>query len=304
MVDAHRLLVLRKVAQAGSFAGATAVLRQTPSAVSQQIAALERACGVVVVHRSTRGVTLTPAGQVLLSAADAIDAELAVAERLIAEFKDRGPASLTVMTFPSAGEPLLAPALAALTDGATARGTAAEITVVEAEPAETVAALRAGKADLGIVYHFHTPRPPRAWSAPGTTYVPLVVDELRLVVPTGHRLAGRSSAALSDIADERWINGWGDSGGILDFLAAGAGFRPDVRCRSSDYRFMAALVGAGIGVCLVPELALAPSAAIAPLSLDPPATRFIGAYLPKRQWRNRAAEELLGALQAQARTYR
>ena len=79
MIDAHRLAVLREVAHAGSFAGAAAVLRHTPSAVSQQIAALERGAGAVLVHRSTRGVTLTDAGRVLLATADAIHAELEAA---------------------------------------------------------------------------------------------------------------------------------------------------------------------------------------------------------------------------------
>src|SRR5215469_4774445 len=76
LIDAHRLAVLREVAHAGSFAGAAAVLHHTPSAVSQQIAALERGAGVALVQRSTRGVTLTDAGRVLLATADAIHAEL------------------------------------------------------------------------------------------------------------------------------------------------------------------------------------------------------------------------------------
>ena len=79
MIDAHRLAVLREVARAGSFAGAAAVLHHTPSAVSQQIAALERGAGAMLVQRSTRGVTLTDAGRVLLASADAIHAELRIA---------------------------------------------------------------------------------------------------------------------------------------------------------------------------------------------------------------------------------
>ena len=76
-LDVHRLAVLREVARAGSFAGASAALRHTPSAVSQQIAALERGAGTLrSSERSTRGVTLTDAGLVLLATADAIHAEL------------------------------------------------------------------------------------------------------------------------------------------------------------------------------------------------------------------------------------
>src|SRR6476646_1934387 len=79
LIDVHRLAVLREVARAGSFAGAAAALHHTPSAVSQQIAALERGTGSVLVERSTRGVILTDAGRTLLATGDAIDAELQLA---------------------------------------------------------------------------------------------------------------------------------------------------------------------------------------------------------------------------------
>src|SRR5499427_4919566 len=156
LIDAHRLAVLREVARAGSFAGAAAVLRHTPSAVSQQIAALERGAGAVLVQRSTRGVTLTDAGRVLLATADAIHAELQIAAQQLHALQTDGPQALTVVTFPSAGEPLLAPALTALT----AADQPMEITIIEAEPDETLDSIRDGQADLALVYHFHTPAPP------------------------------------------------------------------------------------------------------------------------------------------------
>jgi DNA-binding transcriptional LysR family regulator len=102
MIDAQRLAVLRHVARAGSFAGAAAALRHTPSAVSQQIAALER---------RTRGVTLNQARCPLVAAADAIHAELQAAQQQLRELRANGPHTLTVATFPSAAEPLLVPAL-------------------------------------------------------------------------------------------------------------------------------------------------------------------------------------------------
>src|ERR1700742_2692796 len=135
-LDAPRLAVLREVARAGSFAGAAAALRHTPSAVSQQIAALERGAGVTLVERSTRGVTLTDAGRVLLATADAIHAELQLARQRLRALQAGGPQALTVVTFPSAGEPLLAPALSAVTAAA---ADPVEITVIEAEPEEALA---------------------------------------------------------------------------------------------------------------------------------------------------------------------
>jgi len=298
LIDAHRLAVLREVARAGSFAGAAAVLHHTPSAVSQQIAALERGAGAVLVQRSTRGVTLTDAGRLLLATADAIHAELQAAAQQLRALQADGPQTLTVATFASAGEPLLAPALTELT----ASGQPVEITVVEAEPDEALGLIRDGQADLALVYHFHTPQPPRAWPAaagPGT-YTALAADHLRLLVPAGHPLAGRPAVSLAEFAGERWIHGWGEVGGVLDMLAAVSGFHPRVACRSSDYRFISALVGAGVGVALVPSLALTGHHDVHDIQITPQHTRYVGAYLPRRHRPNLAAERLLAALLARA----
>ena len=299
LIDVHRLAVLREVAHAGSFAGAAAALHHTPSAVSQQIAALERGVGILLVERSTRGVTLTDAGRALLATADAIHAELQLAAQRLRALTADTPQALTVVTFPSAGEPLLAPSLTAMT---AAVGDPVEITVIEAEPDEALGTVRDGRADLALVYHFHTAAPPRGWSAAaGTgTYVPLVADPLRLLVPAGHPLAARPAASLAEVAGERWIQGWGDVGDVTDMLAALSGFRPQVACRSSDYRFMSALVGVGVGVALVPSLALTGSPEVRALQITPQLTRYIGAWLPRRHQPNPAAEQLLAALRAHA----
>jgi DNA-binding transcriptional LysR family regulator len=174
--------------------------------------------------------------------------------------------------------------------------------VIEAEPDEALGSVRDGQADLALVYHFHTPQPPRAWPAaagPGT-YTALMADPLRLLVPAGHPLAGRVAVSLAEFAGERWIHGWGDTGGVLDMLAAVSGFQPRVACRSSDYRFMSALVGAGVGVALVSSLALTGRPDVRDLQITPHPTRYVGAYLPKRHRPNPAAERLLAALHARA----
>lgn len=302
MIDVQRLAVFREVALAGSFAGAAAALHHTPSAVSQQIAALERGTGVSLVQRSTRGVTLTAAGSILLATADAVHAELRAAERRLREFQADGPPALTVVTFPSAGEALLAPALTAIT--ATTRQPL-DITVIEAEPDEALATLRRGEADLALVYHFHTPRPPRQWreaAGPGS-YHALMTDQLRLLVPTSHPLAGRATVDIAEFANDRWIQGWGEPGSVLDALAALNGFRPRIACRSSDYRFMSALVGAGVGVALVPRLALANHPGVCHLTVSTQPARYVGTYTPQRQWHNHTVDRLLAALDDCAATH-
>lgn len=297
MIDVQRLAVLREVARAGSFAGAAAALHHTPSAVSQQVAALERGAGIELVERSTRGVRLTAAGRLLVATADAVHAELTAAERHLTELREEGPPTLTVVTFPSAGEPLLAPALSPLT-----AGRAVDVTVIEAEPDDALTAVREGRADLALLYHFHLPEPPRGWVAtagPGA-YTPLLTEPFRLVVPASHPLAGRRTADLADFAGDRWIHGWGGPAEVVDALAALAGFRPQVVCRSSDYRFMSALVGAGVGVTLLPALALPDRDDVRILQLEPPPTRYVGAWVPDRPWRSPAVAQVLESLRRRA----
>ena len=297
MIDVQRLAVLREVARAGSFAGAAAALHHTPSAVSQQVAALERGAGIELVERSTRGVRLTAAGRLLVATADAVHAELTAAERHLTELREEGPPTLTVVTFPSAGEPLLAPALSPLT-----AGRAVDVTVIEAEPDDALTAVREGRADLALLYHFHLPDPPRGWVAtagPGA-YTPLLTEPFRLVVPASHPLAGRRTADLADFAGDRWIHGWGGPAEVVDALAALAGFRPQVVRRSSDYRFMSALVGAGVGVTLLPALALPDRDDVRILQLEPPPTRYVGAWVPDRPWRSPAVAQVLESLRRRA----
>jgi len=299
MIEAQRLAVFREVGHLGSFARAAQVLRLTPSAVSQQMAALERAARARLFERSTRGVTLTTAGQALLRTADAIHGELHRAERTLAQLREQGPPSLTVATFSSAGVLLLAPALAALN---ARRSPHVDTTVIEAEPAQALAALGDGSADVALVYHFHSEHPPPSWAdlVRRCEYHPLLQDELRLVVPAGHALARRSSARLDAVADDPWIQMWDLPGNALDALAAAHGLRPKVACRAGDFRFMQALVAAGAGIAFVPSLAVEDRGDTRALSLTPTAKRYIGVYTAPGTPSNPASRALLEALRETA----
>ncbi|WP_210583762.1 LysR family transcriptional regulator [Streptomyces sp. GESEQ-35] len=293
MIEAHRLALFREVAHRGSFAQAAQALRLTPSAVSQQMAALERAARTRLFERSTRGVTLTVAGRALLRTADAVHGELHRAERALARLREEGPPSLTVATFSSAGAFLLAPALAALN-----QDLHVDTTVIESEPAQALAALMDGSADVALVYHFNSEQPPAGWDhvAGRCEYHPLLRDELRLVVPIGHALARRSTARLDAVADDPWIHGWDLPGNALDALASAQGLRPKVVCRSSDFRFMQALVAAGVGIAFIPALAVEEGEGTRALTVVPTAKRYIGAYTAPGTAANLATRALLTAL--------
>ncbi|MGG8405808.1 LysR family transcriptional regulator [Streptomyces sp. 12297] len=253
MIDVQRLRVLRAVAEHGSFNRAAAALRLTPSAVSQQMAALERSLGARVVARSTRGVTLTAAGRIMVGAAESVAAELEHARQQVARLST-GRTQLTVATFTSGGRLLLPAALTRLT--AVHPGTVLHIR--EGEPEDTLPLVRQGAVDLALAYHFDGPLP--AGPGPGSSleWTPLLEDPLHVVLPHRHRFAGREELDLTELAAEPWVLGCLKSEAYLRRYAERAGFDPDVRGSTTDYFFARSLVAAGMGVSLVPSIALAP----------------------------------------------
>jgi molybdate transport repressor ModE-like protein len=281
MIDPQRLRVLREVARQGSIAGAARHLRLTPSAVSQQISALERSVGLPVVERSTRGVTLTEPGRLLYGAADAVEAELGAVTHQLARLTEGSSGRVCVAAFSSAGRPLLAPALA----GLGARLPDVQVDVVEAEPDEALALLRSGRVDLAVVYRVAGPRAagPLDWTA-------LWNDPLRLLVPDDHPLAGRAVADLAACREDRWVLGQGQCLAVSRAVLAGAGVEPKVACNSGDYAFLQALVAIGMGLALVYELAVDDVPGVSTLRLPEPAPhRVVEAVMTRRHWTNPAA---------------
>ncbi|GIG62271.1 LysR family transcriptional regulator [Longispora fulva] len=292
MIDVQRLRVLREVARHGSFSRAAEALLFTPSAVSQQIAALERTLGARVVERSTRGVVLTAPGRLLVEAADAITAELSHAQEQIDRLAS-GRAALTVATFTSGGRELLPAALTRFV----AAHPDVELTVLEGEPEVALPWVREGRADLALSYHFGGPPPVRAGDRSGLTWTPVQDDPLWIVVPRGHPLAGRESAHLTELAGDRWVLGCSKTRAILDGYAALAGFEPHILAATTDYFFAQSLVAAGVGVALIPWIALLPPGGeVAVLAVEQPRpVRHIGVVTPRRA-PNPLADALRAAL--------
>ncbi|MEU9131927.1 LysR family transcriptional regulator [Kitasatospora sp. NPDC048540] len=302
MIDVQRLAVLREVARHGSFNRAAQELHCTPSAVSQQIAALERSLGVPAVERSTRGVTLTDAGRLLVEAADAIAAELADTQqrldRLTAE-----RTTLTVATFASAGRRLLPAALA----GFLADHPEVALTVLEAEPEESLPAVREGRADLALAYHFDGPPPARPGDRSGLDWTPLGADPLHVVLPRRHPAALRAGSRpprLAELADQRWILGCRASAAQVTRYAELAGIELQICCTATDYDFAQSLVHAGVGIALIPELGLTRHPGLVALPLAGPGPcRHLGLALSRRRRGPAAgpAEDLAARLLDQAR---
>ncbi|WP_329561789.1 LysR substrate-binding domain-containing protein [Kitasatospora sp. NBC_01266] len=293
MIDVQRLRILREVARHGSFNRAATALLLTPSAVSQQIAALERTLGTAVVERSTRGVTLTEPGRLLVEAAEAINAELHHAQEQIDRLALARP-RLTVATFTSGGRQLLPAALSRFV----AEHPEVELTVLEGEPEQTLPMVREGRADLALAYHFDLSRPFRPGDRSGLDWTPLLVDPLSVVLPRDHRLADRAGLELAELMSERWVLGCLKTRALLAGYAERAGFEPAVAAATTDYFFAQALVGAGVGVSLIPGIALVPpTPELAVVPLDPPGpARHIGVATARRARPQPLAGALLAAL--------
>ncbi|MFF5777634.1 LysR family transcriptional regulator [Streptomyces virginiae] len=299
MIDVQRLRVLRAVAEHGSFNRAAGALLLTPSAVSQHIAALERAVGHPVAVRSTRGVTLTEPGRLLVEAAESIAAELDQVRHAIDRLTAPRP-RMTVATFTSGGRHLLPAALARFV----AEHPEVELTVRESEPEDAVPMVRGGAADLALAYHFDGPPPVSPGERPGLDWVPLMEDPLWLVLPRGHRLADRTSVDLAELGADRWVLGCLKTEAFLRRYAELAGFDLRVAASTTDYFFAQTLVAAGVGVSLLPQVSLAPTQESAVVRVEPPRpARHIGLVLPRRRRPQPHAQALAAALTAAASTH-
>lgn len=250
-IDPRRLKVLRAVALRGGMTDAARLLHLTPSAVSQQLAQLEREVGQPLIDRSQRRASLTPAGELLAARAERIEHELIEARRELTELNGRLSGPLTVAAFSSAVSHLLVPALSEL--AATHPDIKPE--VVELDGPRALAELRTGGLDLVISEHDNDDSG-SAKLLSGLSVLPVADDEYRIVTPASW---SRDSTSIRDLAARPWVACPPDTacGKALDRMAAQYGFVPQRAHTCVEFPTVLALVTAGFGAAIVPELALA-----------------------------------------------
>jgi DNA-binding transcriptional LysR family regulator len=289
MLDVRRLEVLSTTLREGSIAAAARSLAITPSAASQALSALEAQTGAVLLERLPRGVRPTAAGERLAAQAEAVLSMLAMAE---AELDGR-TTSLRVAAFPTAVIGLLPAALVAL------RTTRPDlhVQVVELEPDDGRAALRAGDVDVALVNHHAVLAP----DARGPWRVEHLADEPVLVaLPRGHRLATRPFVRVEQLREDAWIMQKPASPcqDLVQRVCGGGGFAPAVVAACGDYRSILALVGAGVGVSLVPQTGFVgvDVSSVALVPLRPAVRRRINALVSTRPGVGLAARPLVDGL--------
>ncbi len=259
MLDVRRLETLLEVARTGSFAAAAESLSLTPSAVSQQMSALERATKVVLFSRTARGVTLTEAGQSLRLHAEAVTARLAEAEAELQVIGGLTDARLRFGSFTSATSAFAAEAYRIFLE----RYPEAEVCFSDGEPYETLASLSENKLDLAVVFELddwpytmdyrgiNTCREPQFECAP------LFDDPYLLVLPVDHPLAAEETITLEQLNGERILAAppWERT---LRRICAEADVEPefDLSCQGTGFEALQALVSIGHGLTFMPRLSL------------------------------------------------
>ncbi|MEO3852365.1 LysR family transcriptional regulator [Streptomyces sp. B8F3] len=293
MFDARHLRVLRAVAATGSFSAAARELGLTQPAVSQQMKALEQTAATPLLVRAGRELRLTEAGEALVRHAGGILAGLAAAEDEVAALAGLRAGRVRLVSFPSGSSTIVPGALAAMR--AAYPGT--RVSLVDAEPPRSVEMLREGECEIALAFHY--PRggeavtergadadsdaldagavgdPVDGWD--GLVLRPLLADRLLCLVPEGHPAAAAGRVELAELAAEPVIAGCPRCRRHLVELCERAGFAPRIDFATDDYPAVVGLVRAGLGVAVLPGLAVraVPPRGVVTVPLTPAARREV-----------------------------
>jgi DNA-binding transcriptional LysR family regulator len=250
MLDVRRLRLLCDLSRLGTIAAVARAHTYTPSAVSQQLSLLEREAGTALLERTGRRVTFTAAGRVLVQHAETVLAALEQAQAALAAVAASGLSGpLRIGAFPTAVRTLLPPALVALGR----RHPGLELMVTECDPVAVPAALRERRLDVGLLHDYDIV-PMQADSVLDT--VPLLDETVFLAVPETMPTAEETDA-LHHVQDAAWIVAGPGTlcHAVTLHVCRTAGFTPRARHHADDFATVLALVAAGQGVSLVPQLA-------------------------------------------------
>ncbi|MGR4878560.1 LysR substrate-binding domain-containing protein [Streptomyces sp. LARHCF249] len=256
MLDVRRLRLLRELARRGTIAAVAEALAFSPSAVSQQLAVLEREAGLPLLERTGRRVRLTPAGHHLVGHAEAVLERLEQAESDLAEARGGLAGALRIGAFPTATRAIVPAALTVLAR----RHPGLEPMVRETDPAAVAHALRSGDLDVALVHAYDfVPAAPE----PGLATEPLYREAMYLAAPAAQAPepppGDDQGAVLRAHAEDPWITATPGTlcHAMTERACQAAGFAPRVRHRVDEFATVLALVAAGQGVAVVPQLGVA-----------------------------------------------
>jgi DNA-binding transcriptional LysR family regulator len=269
-LDLTSLRTLAAVVRTGSFSAAGRELGYTPSAVSQQMAALERNLGLQLFERRPRRVTPTEAAHYLLEQVEHLLELLDHLEVDVQRLAAGRAGRLRIGSFESAGAPIVAQVIARFLT----RRRDVEISLDEGEPHELFPRVLDG--DLDVALGFRYDLVPTSWPTE-VRLIEVLVEDLHVIAHRQHRLASKDTVDFKQLRTERWISNREDTAAseCLFTLCASEGFTPNVAFRSNSFGTVRGFVSAGLGVAMIPSLAYRPDPDIVALN--------IGRPLPRRQ---------------------
>ncbi|KQY06837.1 LysR family transcriptional regulator [Mycobacterium sp. Root135] len=296
-MDTNRMFTLREVAAHGSITAAAEALGYTTSAISQQIAKLEKEAAQPLLERHARGVVLTEAGRAVVRHAERILVELQAADAELAEIRGLRAGVLAIGTFPTAGSSLLPLVIKEFKT----RHPGVDLTVLSGRFSRLVDALRRRETELSLLWDYEWNR----IDDPTLTYHHLMNDPTMLLVSEHHRLADRDSISIGELRDEAWVVRADDHpvAQTLEKLCQQGGFAPRTSVFAHDYGEVQAMVAVELGVAIAPRLAVLnprPDVRTIKLATRPPQRRILIAHLAERRL-SPAAHEAIAVSAAAAR---
>lgn len=299
--DSRHIKTFHEVVSSGSYSAAARALGYTQPAITQQMKALERSVGVPLFTRAGRGLRLTEAGEALARHAEVILGSLSAAQQQLSALSRLRAGRVRICAFPSANATLIPPAMARLL----ADHPGVRVELLEAEPPESVQRLLRGECDIALSFTY--PGTPGAPGSPVETppelvEIPLMEDQLTVLLPVGHQLARRHAVRLCDLAEERWIAGCPRCRANLLQVCAEEGFAPDVVFTTDDNLAVQSLVAAGVGIALMPALVLSflSHRKVTGRLVEPHLRRRVCAYVLREHLRVPATALVLDELRAVA----
>ncbi|MEU0133328.1 LysR family transcriptional regulator [Streptomyces sp. NPDC006296] len=253
MLNLERLRTLDALARHGSVVGAAEGLRVTTSAVSQQLAKLEREVGQRLLARNGRGIRLTDAGRLLADHAATILSQVEFARSDIEAQRGQVVGEVRLAAFPTAARGLFPAALTTLRSEHPGLG----LRTTELEPEDGIRALLRGDVDLAVVLDWSNKRLPLP---AGLARTELLDDATDIAMPADHVLADRTEVGLEDFADDDWVS-WPEGEFCHDWLTftlRSQGIEPRIAHLAGEHHTRLALIAAGFGVCVAPRLGRGP----------------------------------------------
>ena len=295
MFDSRHISTFHEVVRTGSYSAAARALGYTQPAISQQMKALERSVGTPLFVRAGRRMRLTEAGETLARHAGVILEDLATARRQMAALTGLRAGRVRLCTFPSAAATLVPQALAALA----VDHPGIRVELQEGEPPETLQQVVAGESDMTLAFTYPGMR---AQVPPELVEIPLMEDQLTVLMPVGHPRARRRAVRLAELTEEQWIVGCPRCRANFLHECAELGFAPNIAFTTDDNLVIQSLVAEGLGIAMTPGLVLdfLSHRKVTGRALEPASRRRVSAYLLREHLEIPASARVLDGLRTAA----